>query len=346
MNLQARIDILNDLSQFIQTEKSILGHVMEAAYLKNKWFTVANQQLALQAIDENYLVTSLLENWTNNYLSDPSYYPISPKRVALIPAGNIPLVGFHDVLCIFLSGHSLVIKYSEKDQVLSPFIVRKLKELAEKKGIEWKVEEVEQLRNFDAVIATGSNNTARYFEYYFGHYPNIIRRNRNGIAVLNGKEQKEDLIALGMDVFQYFGLGCRNISKLYVPNDYNFDPLLEALYEFKEVMWHEPYKNNFDYNYAVHSLGKESFQANGCILIKEAKAIPSRIGVLHFEYYTSLEGLKEKLLEERESIQCLVSQIPLSITGIEAFRFGEAQQPNLFNYADGIDTLSFLISLQ
>ncbi|MEY2950534.1 MAG: hypothetical protein RLZZ248_1735 [Bacteroidota bacterium] len=344
MILQDRIKILNELNHFIQSEKSTIGHVMEAAYLKNKWFTVANQQLALQAIADHYLAPSLLENWTNNY-SLEERYPLSHKKVALIPAGNIPLVGFHDVLCIFLTGHSMVIKYSEKDQVLTPFIVRKLTELAEKRGVEWKVEEVEQLKDYDAVIATGSNNTARYFEYYFGHNPNIIRRNRNGIALLNGRESKKDLSALGMDVFQYFGLGCRNISKLYVPKDYNFDLLLEALYEFKEVMWHEPYKNNFDYNYAVHSLGRESFQANGCILIKESETIPSRIGVLHFEYYQTLDGLKDKLLQEKDSIQCLVAKEPFSVAGIESFRFGEAQQPNLFNYADGIDTLSFLLSL-
>jgi hypothetical protein len=317
---------------------------MEAAYLKNKWFTVANQQLALQAIIDHYLSEPLLNEWTNQYFSGDQTFP-NPKKVALIPAGNIPLVGFHDILCVFLTGHNLVIKYSEKDQVLTPFVVRKLKELSAKNGLDWKVEEVEQMKDFDAVIATGSNNTARYFEYYFSKYPNIIRSNRNGIAVLDGKEDDNDLAALGKDVFQYFGLGCRNISKLYVPTNYNFDPLLKALYEYKEVMWHEPYKNNFDYNYAVHSLGQEAFIANGCILIKEAHAIPSRIGVLHFEYYESLPVLRNKLASELDSIQCLVSKNPLSIESIESFSFGEAQSPNLLNYADGVDTMAFLLSL-
>jgi hypothetical protein len=317
---------------------------MEAAYLKNKWFTVANQQLALQAIIDHYLSEPLLNEWTNQYFSGDQTFP-NPKKVALIPAGNIPLVGFHDILCVFLTGHNLVIKYSEKDQVLTPFVVRKLKELSAKNGLDWKVEEVEQMKDFDAVIATGSNNTARYFEYYFSKYPNIIRSNRNGIAVLDGKEDDNDLAALGKDVFQYFGLGCRNISKLYVPTNYNFDPLLKALYEYKEVMWHEPYKNNFDYNYAVHSLGQEAFVANGCILIKEAHAIASRIGVLHFEYYESLPVLRNKLASELDSIQCLVSKNPLSIESIESFSFGEAQSPNLLNYADGVDTMAFLLSL-
>jgi hypothetical protein len=317
---------------------------MEAAYLKNKWFTVANQQLALQAIIDHYLSEPLLNEWTNQYFSGDQTFP-NPKKVALIPAGNIPLVGFHDILCVFLTGHNLVIKYSEKDQVLTPFVVRKLKELSAKNGLDWKVEEVEQMKDFDAVIATGSNNTARYFEYYFSKYPNIIRSNRNGIAVLDGKEDDNDLAALGKDVFQYFGLGCRNISKLYVPTNYNFDPLLKALYEYKEVMWHEPYKNNFDYNYAVHSLGQEAFIANGCILIKEAHAIPSRIGVLHFEYYESLPVLRNKLASQLDSIQCLVSKTPLSIESIESFSFGEAQSPNLLNYADGVDTMAFLLSL-
>jgi hypothetical protein len=317
---------------------------MEAAYLKNKWFTVANQQLALQAIIDHYLSEPLLNEWTNQYFSGDQTFP-NPKKVALIPAGNIPLVGFHDILCVFLTGHNLVIKYSEKDQVLTPFVFRKLKELSAKNGLDWKVEEVEQMKDFDAVIATGSNNTARYFEYYFSKYPNIIRSNRNGIAVLDGKEDDNDLAALGKDVFQYFGLGCRNISKLYVPTNYNFDPLLKALYEYKEVMWHEPYKNNFDYNYAVHSLGQEAFVANGCILIKEAHAIASRIGVLHFEYYESLPVLRNKLASELDSIQCLVSKTPLSIESIESFSFGEAQSPNLLNYADGVDTMAFLLSL-
>ncbi len=344
MNLKERINILVALGQYFRSDISTLNHVMEAAYLKNKWFTVANQQLALQAIIDHYLSEPLLNEWTNQYFSGDQTFP-NPKKVALIPAGNIPLVGFHDILCVFLTGHNLVIKYSEKDQVLTPFVVRKLKELSAKNGLDWKVEEVEQMKDFDAVIATGSNNTARYFEYYFSKYPNIIRSNRNGIAVLDGKEDDNDLAALGKDVFQYFGLGCRNISKLYVPTNYNFDPLLKALYEYKEVMWHEPYKNNFDYNYAVHSLGQEAFVANGCILIKEAHAIPSRIGVLHFEYYESLPVLRNKLASELDSIQCLVSKTPLSIESIESFSFGEAQSPNLLNYADGVDTMAFLLSL-
>lgn len=344
MNLKERINILSDLGQFLQSDQTTIGHVMEAAYLKNKWFTVANQKLALNAIIDHYLQIPLINDWSKQYSLNEDPLP-NPKKVALIPAGNIPLVGFHDIICIFLSGHSLVIKYSEKDQVLSPFIVRRLKSLCEERGVEWKVEEVEQLKDFDAVIATGSNNTARYFEYYFRKFPNIIRKNRNGVAVLNVEENKEDLAGLGKDVFQYFGLGCRNISKLYVPRGYNFDSLLEALYEYKEVMWHEPYKNNFDYNYAVHSLGKEPFTANGCIIIKEAGAIPSRIGILHFEFYDSLEELIPKLIANRESIQCLVAKNPLSIESIESFSFGEAQNPNLKNYADGVDTMAFLLSL-
>lgn len=344
MNVADRINILVELGVYLQTDSSTLEHVMEAAYLKNKWFTAANQKVALEAIIDHYLQEPLLKEWSNQYSLRKVPLP-NPKKVALIPAGNIPLVGFHDVLCVFLSGHDLVIKYSEKDQVLTPFIVRKLKELAKKKCLNWGIDEVEQMKSFEAVIATGSNNTARYFEYYFDKYPHIIRRNRNGVAILDGSEDQSDLAALGKDVFQYFGLGCRNIAKLYVPKDYNFDLLLEALYEYKEVMWHDPYKNNFDYNYAVHSLGQETFIANGCILIKEAQTIASRIGVLHYEYYESLEELTPKLIKERESIQCLVAKNTLSIESIESFRFGEAQSPNLMNYADGVDTMEFLLSL-
>ena len=256
-------------------------------------------------------------------------------------AGNIPLVGFHDLLCTFTAGHRTQIKLSEKDRFLIPYLLRELKDL--EPATEQYFELVDNLRAFDAVIATGSNNSSRYFQAYFGRYPHLIRKNRNGIAILTGEESEEELRLLGRDTFRYFGLGCRNVSKIYVPYGYSFEPLLEALHTYREIILHSKYKNNFDYNYALYVLNKEPYLANGCILLVEQEAIPSRIASLHYQFYGDLPSLEDLLDKTGEEIQCIVCRE--NLLDRQTIRFGQSQEPTLGDYADNIDTMQFLLSL-
>lgn len=313
--------------------------VMHKAYVHNKWFTLENVNASFDALANSFLEKSKLENWLSNY--DIPEEQKNPKRVGIVMAGNIPLVGFHDLLCVYLSGNKLMMKLSEKDKVLMTFVLELLAEI-DPETKEY-LEVVDKLENFDAVIATGSDNSSRYFEAYFGKHPHIIRRNRNSVAVFNGKETQEELLAFSKDVFQYFGLGCRNVSKIYVPNGYNFDPLLTALHEHRELQHHDKYKNNFDYNYTMLILNQVPHLANGCILMKEEKAIVSRIASLHYEFYDNLEDLEKELSTLEEKIQCIVGQE--SLPNLKTTPFGKAQQPELSDYADGVDTMAFLCGL-
>ena len=338
MNLNKRIDLLVRLGEHLLGEDEYLRAVMHRTEFNNPWFTKDNQERAVEAIARHFLRRDLLEEWVSRY---PVQESGSCKTVGIIMAGNIPLVGFHDWLCVFVAGHRAKVKLSEKDAYLFPYLIRLLEKWApEMAG--W-VEMVDTLKDFDAVIATGSNNSARYFEAYFGKYPHIIRRNRNGVAVLGGDESAEELHQLGDDVFSFFGLGCRNVAKLYVPEDYDFEPLLEALHEYRQIVLHQKYKNNFDYNYALFILNKAPFKANGCILLKEDPALASRIACLHYEQYKSPEEVAADLALRREEVQCVVARPGL--LDQPSIPFGATQQPALGDYADGVDTMDFLTRL-
>lgn len=339
MRLNERIAALQALGQVLESgQDEYLAATIKRAAIHNPWFTETNQQQAIDAIATHMLRSKPMAEWLQAYnIAEET----SAQPVGLVLAGNLPLVGFHDILCVFVSGHRARIKLSDKDPYLLPALLRALKNIDERTAAYFEL--VPRLNDFSAVIATGSNNSARYFEAYFGEYPNIIRRNRNGIAVLSGEETDEELIALGLDVFSYFGLGCRNVAKLYVPENYNFDPLLEALHHFKHLANHTKYKNNFDYNYALFLLNSVDYKANGCILMKEGAALQSSIATLNFEYYTELDKLQVELDSRREEIQLVVSKLPLK--NLPCFDFGEAQQPSLSDYADGVDTLAFLLSI-
>jgi len=337
--LHTRIDTMARLGTLFQDRSSDRWQAtIHKAYIYNKWFTIENINASFEALANSFLQKSDLEQWTASYNIPEDRTEV--KRIGTVMAGNIPMVGFHDLLCVYLSGHKLVMKLSDKDKVLLSFVIELLEEIDPASKAHFEI--VEKLENFDAVIATGSDNSSRYFEAYFGKYPNIIRRNRNSVAVLNGKETAEELVALGKDVFQYFGLGCRNVSKLYVPKDYDFDPLLTALHEYREIQHHDKYKNNFDYNYTMLILNQVPHYANGCILIKEEKEIASRIASLHYEYYEGEDELKKELYDLKEKIQCVVGQEEI---GLEMIPFGKAQQPGLMDYADGVDTMAFLMGL-
>ncbi|MEM9991250.1 MAG: acyl-CoA reductase [Bacteroidota bacterium] len=339
MNLQERIDTLVALGKHLSSEDEYLKAVMSRSQYNNGWFTIENQTLAAHSIADNFLQREALEAWANYYAVTE---PAQRKRVGIVAAGNIPLVGFHDMLSVFLVGHTTVFKPSDKDKYLLPYVFTKAIKDINPDAAKY-VEQVERLRDFDAVIATGSNNTARYFEAYFGKYPNIIRKNRNAVAILDGNETKEELVALGQDVFQYFGLGCRNVSKLYVPENYDFVPLLEALHEYKEIVLNSKYKNNFDYHYAVYMLNRMEYKANGCVMLRENEAIASPIANLYYEHYEDVTSLKKHLAERSEEIQMLVGKY--EVDGLRQADFGKAQQPHLRDYADGVDTIAFLLTL-
>jgi hypothetical protein len=275
----------------------------------------------------------------NKWLSDYNIDQNKPKTVALIMAGNIPLVGFHDFMVTILTGNRALIKLSSNDHVLLPFVIKYLTFLAPTLKNEMVVTEG-KMEGFDAVVATGSDNTARYFEHYFGNKPNIIRRNRNSLAVLTGNETAEELQALGEDIFRYYGLGCRSVSKFYVPKNYNFDFFFEAIYSYNPIINQVKYANNYDYNKAVYLMSDYKLLDNGFLMLKEDKSYSSPIATVFYELYDSLEALKLKLDAEKEKIQCVVSK---GILDAE-IAFGETQNPSLSDYADGVDTVEFLIN--
>ncbi len=350
MNLQDRIALMSRLGSLLsEPDERLLAHVQRTAH-HNPWFTEENQRAAMKALAEHMLQSEALGDWAASYdlaAEETDERKKKPQIIGLIFAGNIPLVGFHDWLAVFISGHRAMVKLSERDPWLFPHLLKRLEEWDERFAGQTQV--VERLQGFDAVIATGSNNSARYFEQYFGKYPHIIRRNRNSVAVLTGGESREQLLELGKDVFSYFGLGCRNVSKLYLPRqssrgqDYDFEPLLEALHEYKEVILHHPYKNNFDYNYALLMLNKEPFYATGSVILREDERLTSRIATLHYEFYESEEHLAKALSAQRENIQCVMSEVP--VAGFSVLPFGKSQTPGLKNYPDGVDVMEFLRTL-
>ncbi len=339
MELATRISALVTLGEVLTEKDEYREAVMKRAEFHNQWFSLENQEAMFQAIAGNFLDASKLRKWLESYQLAKH---TSRKTVGLVMAGNIPLVGFHDLITIFVAGHKSQIKLSEKDQYLVPYIIKKLREINPETHPYFEI--VEKLQGFDAIIATGSNNSARYFEAYFGRHPNIIRKNRNGVAILTGNESQEELLALSRDVFQYFGLGCRNVSKIYVPDGYKFDSLLEALHENRQIVLHSKYKNNFDYNYALYVLNQEPYLANGCILLIQNTAIPSRIASLHYEFYSDQKALERELANRSSEIQCLIAQPGFLLENV-AIPFGKSQEPELWDYADDVDTMAFLQSL-
>ncbi|MFT7157123.1 MAG: hypothetical protein ACI8Q1_002138 [Parvicella sp.] len=304
--------------------------VIGQAKLYNGWF---EKREVLRAFTSwgKALTPENLEKWISNYeINDSS------KTVGLILAGNIPLVGFHDMISVYLSGHKSLVKLSTDDSKLIPEII-KIWSLFDVDVFENIKFTLGRMENFDAIIATGSNNTARYFEQYFGSYPHIFRKNRTSVAVITGEETEEELILLGDDIFAYYGLGCRNITKLYVPFSYNLDKVFGAIFPYKNVTDNNKYGNNYDYHKAIFLMEQYDVIENGFILLKEDEGLTSPIGTLYYERYDSLEELKTKLWELEENIQCLVSSTDIP--------FGKAQHPELWDYADGVDTMEFLSSL-
>ena len=310
--------------------------IFEKAEQQNSWFTRANVIFAFKSWSDA-LSENNVKQWLSQYQLPQT---TSSKKILIIMAGNLPLVGLHDLLCVLVTGHKAIVKLSSNDCVLLPYLITQMKTFAP----EW-TEAVtftdDKVTEYDAVIATGSDNTARYFEYYFGKKPHIIRKNRHSVAVLTGKETPEELFALGKDIFLYYGLGCRSISKLFVPKGYDFNLLFQAIYPYKDIIQEQKYANNYDYNKAVYLMSLFQLLENGFLLLKEDEHYGSPIATLFYEYYTNVDSLKEKLTTDAEKIQCVVAH---NFT-TEEVAFGETQTPQLWDYADGVDTLNFLLKL-
>jgi hypothetical protein len=334
MELQERIDLMVKLGQYMLSGSEEFKAVKERASRENPWFVPEFVELSVKNIATHFLKKEKLESWVEMYDSKGFQETGNQKIVGLVMAGNIPLVGFHDFLCVFISGKKMVIKPSSKDEILIKHLVKKIFELEE--PIEEKITFAETLRGCEAYIATGSNNSSRYFEYYFGKYPNIIRRNRTSVAFIDGSESKNELNDLADDIQFYFGLGCRNVTKLYVPKEYDFIKLLDALKKYDHFADFHKYKNNFDYHLASLIMGNKYYMNNGSVILTENSSIFSPVSQVNYEYYHNPETLTNSL-KCNNDIQCIVGH---GFTG-----FGKAQQPSLTDYADGIDTMQFLLSL-
>ena len=304
--------------------------LLRKSEIENSWFTQESQRFALKQWSD-LLTEENLNHWLSKY--KPSH---DSKKVGLILAGNIPMVGFHDVISVILSQHIALIKLSSKDRTILPFLLNKWQEFSE---AELQYEFVEKLQDFDAVIATGSNNTARYLEYYFKDHLSIIRKNRTSIAVLKGGETPEELQLLAEDIFRYYGLGCRNVTRLFIPQDFVIDGLFENFLNFKEIINHNKYANNYEYNRAIYLLNQERFWDNNFVMLKEDEALFSPLSVINFTRYKNIDEVKSFIKENEENIQAIAAKPEL---GLDSIALGEAQNPDLETYADHVDTMQFL----
>ena len=332
MTLQTRIQILLRLREFFLNPNESWQACQERAYRENPWFIPEFIVLSIKNITDNFLSEEALMNWTSHY-SIPEI-AVQPKNIGLVMAGNIPLVGFHDLLCCFITGHKTTIKPSSKDSTLIKFIIAEM--INWNSEISQLIHFAENLKGCDAYIATGSNNTSRYFEYYFGKYPHIIRKNRTSVAILDGTETIAELGALADDIQIYFGLGCRNVTKIYVPENYDFIPLLNVLRKYEHYIDFHKYKHNYDYHLAILIMSNRYYMNNDSIILTENIAAYSPVSQIHYEKYSDRLKVLENL-KVSEEIQCVIGHGHLA--------FGTAQSPKLFDYADGIDTMIFLTSI-
>ncbi len=337
MNFQHTIQILSQLGAFFRIEADTDNPIFIRSCQQNPWFTNEYLKKALGAWGSE-LTIEKLNNWVINYQNIPQP---QPKKVVIIMAGNIPLVGLHDLLSVLLCGHKAIVKLSGDDNVLMKWAIENLVRLAPELSTQIEITEERLPKDFDAVIATGSNNTNRYFEYYFKNKSSLLRKSRTSVAVLTGKETQEDLHKLGEDIFTYFGLGCRNVSKIYLPEGYDIATFYEGIVDFYEHINHNKYANNYTYHKAIFLMNLTQHFDNNFLLLKEDKAIASPLGVLFYEYYSDINELAQTLALQKENIQCVVSKV--AING--SLSLGKAQQPELTDYADGVDTVKFLMEI-
>lgn len=328
-----KIERLQELKALLNKENEEIQEFVRLAEIKNRWFSQDHCWQMIEAIKSNYLDAEKLDNW----LSDYSLNPVD-KQLGIITAGNIPMVGFHDVLCAFVVNAPTHIKLSSKDEALMKYLIKQLQSL----DITWNAEIIERLQNFDAVIATGSDNTNRYFEQYFRKVPNILRTNRNSLAILTGKETPQEFDLLASDVLSYFGLGCRNVSKIFVPKDFDIITLFPHFDLFQEYVNHNLFKDNYDYNRTLLLMNLDKHLANDFLIVKEDESLHSRLATVHYSFYEDLNEVQDYIIEHHEDLQVVVSA-PTDLW--KSVGFGQAQQPGLADYADHVDTVEFLLSL-
>lgn len=333
MQVEERIDLAVRLGAYMTSNEEGWQAAQQKAFAENHWFIPEFIKASVSTIVNNFLHYGVLKKFADDYKIPPRTE--HPKKVGLVLAGNIPLVGFHDVLCTFINGHYACIKTSSKDAVLLKHLIEKMTTWNSEAALYFQISDL--LKGCDAYIATGGNNTGRYFEYYFRNYKTIIRKARTSVAILNGNETEKELEGLADDVHQYFGLGCRNVTKLYVPKSFDFVPLLEAFKKYGHFINHHKYKNNYDYNLAIHLINNKYYMTNDSVLLIENDSVFSPISQLNYEYYEDLKKAEEALANN-EAIQCVV--------GKKNLPFGKAQHPALTDFADGVDTMAFLKSLE
>ncbi len=331
MKLSQRIDLLEKLGTYLLEDGPQLKEVKKKAYESNKWFTEEFTGLAIRNIANLMLKRDLLNQWAAHYQLDDN---ILPRTVGIVMAGNIPLVGFHDFLSVFVSGHRQMVKLSEKDRILLPHLVDQLTRWEGEVGK--SVVFADLLAGCDAYIATGSNNSARHFHHYFGKYPSLIRSNMTSVAILTGSESIKDLESLADDVHTYFGLGCRSITHLYVPAGYEFENLLQVFKKYEYLMDHTKYRNNYDYNLALLIMNQKLYMTNGSTILTEGEELFAPVSQLFYTFYGDKDVLI-KDLQQHPNIQCIIGK---GFTG-----FGQSQMPGLFDYADGADVMQFLLGI-
>jgi len=345
MDIKERISAFTQLgSQILANNKTPEAHEfwdeIGEAHIKNPWFTPEFCEYAIKSIAKHWLTEQSLNQWVQVYPAS-AFNPKNQKKIGIVMAGNVPFVGFHDILSILIAGHKLVAKISSKDAGLTQSLVKLILTI-EPRFISSITITENRLEDFDAIIATGSDNTSRYFDYYFGKYPNIIRKNRHSIAILSGNETAEQFKALANDIFTYFGLGCRNVSKILVPENYDFTPLIDEFLVFKEFINHHKYANNYEYYRAIFLMNQVEHLDSGFALLKPDEALGSPVGVIYYQHYANLNDANEYIYQHREQLQCVVSS---DISIQNSIDFGQTQNPQLTDYADGIDTINFLADL-
>lgn len=333
MNITQRINLLSELRQYLIANTEEFNAVKEKAYQQNGWFISQYIDISVQNICNAFLEKGKLTEWVSSYNLPGNNF--NPRKIGLVLAGNIPLVGFHDILSCFIAGNIISAKLSSKDSVLIKHIVEKMTEW-EPAIKEYIFFADRTLKDCDAYIATGSNNSSRHFEYYFSKYPHIIRKNKTSVAILDGSETEDELQLLADDIMLYFGLGCRNVTQIYIPRNYDFIPLFNAFKKYQDLIHHHKYKNNYDYNLALHILNNVYYMTNELLLFVENKSPFSPIAQIHYQYYENIDDVKQSLLKS-EDIQALVGHFGIP--------FGKAQQPSLRDYADNVDTIKWLQDL-
>ena len=338
MILKERLEVLKKLGDVLRAGDEYLDAVIHQTSHKNLWFTKENCQLAIQHLAEQLLDEKKLEQWGKQYFLDDN---IKAKNVGLVFSGLIPLENFHDALCTFVQGHKAQIKLDSKDELIIPYLLKIMDRMDDRSGNYLKV--VNKITNFDAMIANAHNSNYDTLKKYFSDVPSIIRRRKNAVAVLNQNESEEDLEGISKDIFAYFGFGVRNISKLYLPNAYDFNPLMEKLHERKQLILHGKYKSNFDYNYSIHVMNRDMIVANGCIILTENPAFQSRIAGLHYEFYNDKNDLIKKLHKGKDKIEMIAASEDFENFFVKPF--GKCVKHELNEYLGQEDTMEFLLSL-